>query len=104
MGAFGRSRSLRAPAFRDPAAAGETFNIAAPAAFSYDVLARHIADRLDLPVVKFTCRDAHDFRIDITKARSALGYRPQWDALRIADDAIRWRQAGGRRTPVKYVG
>jgi nucleoside-diphosphate-sugar epimerase len=91
-------------ALGNPAALGETFNIAAPAAFSYDVLARHMADKLDLPVVNFTCREAHDFQIDITKARSLLGYRPQWDALRIADDAIAWRQAGGQRTPVKYVG
>lgn len=91
-------------ALGNPVALGETFNIAASAAFSYDVLARNMADKLDLPVVNFTCREAHDFQIDITKARSLLGYRPQWDALRIADDAIAWRQAGGQRTPVKYTG
>jgi UDP-glucose 4-epimerase len=91
-------------ALGNPAAVGETFNIAAPAAFSYDVLAKHMADQLDLPVVNFTCRAAHDFRININKARSVLGYRPQWDALRIANDAIAWRQTGGKRTPVRYAG
>jgi nucleoside-diphosphate-sugar epimerase len=91
-------------ALGNPAAVGETFHIAGPAAFSYDVLSRHVADKLDVPVVNFTCRWAHDFQIDITKARSVLGYRPRWDALRIADDAIAWRNAGRLRTPVKYVG
>jgi nucleoside-diphosphate-sugar epimerase len=91
-------------ALGNPAAVGETFHIAGPAAFSYDVLARHIGRKLGLPVVEFTCRDAHDFRIDISKARTVLGYQPAWDALRIADDAIAWRQAGGKRTPVRYMG
>jgi nucleoside-diphosphate-sugar epimerase len=91
-------------ALGNPAAVGETFHIAGPAAFSYDVLARHTADKLDLPVVNFTCREGHDFQIDITKARTVLGYQPQWDALRIMDDAIAWRKAGGKRTPIRYVG
>jgi nucleoside-diphosphate-sugar epimerase len=91
-------------ALGNPAAIGETFNIAAPSAFSYDVLSEHIATKLDLPVVKFTCREGHDFQINIAKARAVLGYRPQWDAFWIADDAIAWRRSGRTRTPIRYVG
>jgi len=91
-------------ALGNPAAIGQTFNIAAPEPFSYDALAAHIADKLDAPVVKFTFRDAHDFRINISKARSVLGYEPRWDAFRIADAGIEWRSRGGRRKAIRYAG
>lgn len=91
-------------ALGNPAAIGQTFNIAGPEAFSYDALAAHIAGRLGVPVVKFTCREGHDFRINIGKARSVLGYDPRWDAARIADAGIAWRGTGGRRPPIRYRG
>lgn len=91
-------------ALGNPAAVGETFNIAGPEAFAYDRLAGHISGKLGLPVVKFVCREGHDFRIDIGKARSVLGYRPRWDVFRIADAGIAWRNAGGRREPTRYRG
>ena len=85
-------------------AVGQTFNIAGPAPFSYDVLSKHIASQLDLPVVNFICRNSHDFEIDITKARTVLGYQPQLDALQIADRAVAWRNGGGKRTKTTYGG
>lgn len=91
-------------ALGNPRAIGETFNIAGPEAFSYDAVSRHLAGKLGLPVVPFVCRGAHDFRIDIRKARKVLGYRPKWDAIRIADTAIAWRAGGGRRAPIRYAG
>jgi len=85
-------------------AAGETFNIAAPSAFSYDVLSETIAKKLGLPAVPFTLDGFHDFEIDITKARSVLGYRAEWDVFRIVDDALAFRQGGGKRSAMKYSG
>ena len=85
-------------------AAGETFNIAAPSAFSYDVLSGTIAKKLGLPAVAFTLDGFHDFEIDITKARSVLGYRAEWDVFRIVDDAIAFRESGGSRSAAKYSG
>lgn len=85
-------------------ARGETFNIAAPSAFSYDVLSSYIAAKLDLPVERFELDGFHDFEIDINKARSVLGYRPEYDVLRIVDEAIALRQSGWRRSPEKYAG
>lgn len=91
-------------ALRKPAAIGRTFNIAGPAPFSYDILSEYIAHKLDLPVAKFTCRQGHDFEIDITKARTVLGYQPKVDILRLADNAIAWRNTGAKRTKTQYTG
>jgi nucleoside-diphosphate-sugar epimerase len=91
-------------ALGNPAAVGQTFNIAAPAPFSYDVLAGYIARKLGLEVVPFTDGEHHDFSIDISKARSVLGYEPKMDAFRIVDEAIAFRSAAGRRSPLRYVG
>ena len=91
-------------ALGNPRAVGETFNIAAPSAFSYDVLSEYIGRKLDLPVVEFELDGCHDFSIDITKARSVLGYQPECDVFKIVDDAIAFRQSGRSRSPVKYVG
>ena len=85
-------------------AAGETFNIAAPSAFSYDVLSETIAKKLGLPAVAFTLDGFHDFEIDITKARSVLGYRAEWDVFRIVDDAVAFRESGRSRSAAKYSG
>jgi len=91
-------------ALGNPAAVGQSFNIAAPAPFSYDVLSAYIGKKLGLPVVRFTFDGAHDFAININKARSVLGYDPQYDVFRMVDAAIAFRQSGGTRAPMKYMG
>ena len=93
-----------ANALGNPRAIGETFNIAAPSAFSYDVLSEYISKKLNLPVVNFALDGFHDFSIDINKARSVLGYRPEYDVFRIADNAMAFRQSGKTRSISKYVG
>ncbi|MDD5483150.1 MAG: NAD(P)-dependent oxidoreductase [Kiritimatiellae bacterium] len=86
------------------AAVGQAFAITGPAPFSYAVAAEYAAKKLDLPVVEFTCDYFHDFNHSIAKARSILGYNPQYDILRIIDDALAFRRAGKKRTPTKYIG
>lgn len=85
-------------------AIGEAFNVAAPSPFGYDVTADYIAQKLDLPVVKFEASEAHDFCIDMAKSRSVLGLNPEYDIFRIVDDAVAFRQAGGERSPCPYPG
>jgi nucleoside-diphosphate-sugar epimerase len=85
-------------ALGNPRALGETFHIAAPSAFSYDVLARYTAEKLKLPVVDFELDGFYDFEIHITKARTELGYEPGYDVFRMADEAIEFRRSGGKRT------
>ena len=85
-------------------AVGETFNIAAPSPFSYDVLSRYISEKLDIPVVEFERDGRHDFEIDINKARSVLGYRPGYDVFRLVDEAIEFRKSAKSRKLTKYQG
>ena len=87
-----------------PEALGQTFNIAAPEAFRYDALSAYIAGKLDLPVVEFELDHCFDFRIDISKARAVLGYKPTYDVFGIVDEAIAFRTSGKERSPAKYLG
>jgi UDP-glucose 4-epimerase len=91
-------------ALGNPRAVNETFHVAAPAPFSYDVLARYIGEKLGVPVVDFELPDYHDFEIDISKARSVLGYRPEYDVFRIVDAAVEFRKSGKARADAKYRG
>ena len=88
----------------NPAALGQAFAITGPAPFSYKVAADYAAKKLDLPVVEFECGYFHDFTHSIAKARSVLGYDPQYDITRIIDDALAFRRSGKKRTPLKYIG
>ncbi len=86
------------------ASAGHAFTITGPAPFSYEYAANYISRKLNLPVVAFKCPEYHDFTHTITRARSILGYDPQYDITRIIDDAIAFRRAGRKRSALKYVG
>ena len=88
----------------NPTAVGEAFNVSGPAPFAYDVLADYVAEKLNLPVVRFEVSEFNDFAIDMRKPRSVLGFTPEYDIFRIVDDAIEFRRAGKTRTPVLYPG
>jgi UDP-glucose 4-epimerase len=79
--AFGR-------ALDNPAALGQSFNIAGPAPFDYRVAADYLARKLGHSTVDLRCPDYHPFEINITRARSVLGYAPTYDFFRMADDAV----------------
>lgn len=72
----------------NPVAIGETFNIAAPAAFRYDEAAAYLSDRNGLPTCTITAAGYHSFEINIGKARRVLGYDPQYDIYGIIDAAL----------------
>jgi nucleoside-diphosphate-sugar epimerase len=86
------------------AAIGKAFPIAAPSAFTYDILSEYISKKLDIPVLHFTVPEFHDFRHDISFSRSVLGYNPVYDILKIVDDAVKFRKAGKKRVETKYIG
>ena len=88
----------------NPAAIGEAFNIAGPSPFSYGELANYIFQRLNLPIVEFEYEGFYDFTINIAKARSVIGYNPQYDIIKIVDEAIVFRKSGKKCTPTKYIG
>lgn len=72
----------------EPAAIGQSFNIAGPAPFNYRVAAEYLSSRLGIPTVEISCPSYHSFEINITRARSLLGYAPENDFFRMADRAI----------------
>lgn len=88
--AFGR-------ALGNPASLGETFNIAAPAAFQYDKAAAYLAERAGMRTATITAAGYHSFEINIEKARRVLGYDPQYDIYGIIDAALEWQEAEGGR-------
>jgi len=72
----------------NPAALGESFNVAAPSAFNYRAAAEYLSQKTAIPTIELTCAGYYSFAINITKARTMLGYDPQYDFLRIADSAL----------------
>jgi nucleoside-diphosphate-sugar epimerase len=91
-------------AIGNQAAVGEAFNVSGPAPFGYDTLANYVAQKLDLPVVRFEVGEFHDFCIDMSKSRSVLGFQPEYDIFRIVDDALQFRQDGKTRSDCLYPG
>ncbi|MBI3882136.1 MAG: NAD(P)-dependent oxidoreductase [Verrucomicrobia bacterium] len=76
----------------NPTALGQTFNIAGPAAFDYRVAAEYLSKKLGVPTVEIRQPKYHPFEINITRARTVLGYAPENDFFRMADRAIAARQ------------
>lgn len=75
-------------ALDNPSAFGQTFNISGPTPFDYRVAADYLSRRLGIPTVDLRCPDYHSFEINITRARTVLGYAPENDFFRMADRAI----------------
>lgn len=76
-----------------PAALGQTFNIAGPAPFDYGEAGEYLSRRLGVPTVRLRCPDYHPFEINISRARTVLGYAPENDFTRMAERAIAARTA-----------
>jgi len=80
-------------ALGNPASLGETFNIAAPAAFQYDKAADYLAAKTGMKTATITASGYHSFEINIGKARKVLGYDPQYDIYKIIDAGLEWQEA-----------
>jgi nucleoside-diphosphate-sugar epimerase len=79
-------------ALENPSAIGQTFHIAGPSAFDYRVAAEYLSRKLGVPVIELRCPHYHSFEINITRARTVLGYAPENDFFRMADRAIAYRR------------
>ena len=79
-------------------AMGQTFNVATPEPFTYDVLSAYIAEKLGIPAVEFEFDVAFDFAIDVSKVKTVLGYESEFDNFRIVDDAIAFWKLGKTRS------
>src|SRR5690606_12775639 len=72
----------------NPVTIGDSFNIAAPSPFSYDTAAAYVSERTGIPTVRISSPNYHSFEINITRARSVLGYAPEYDIFAIVDRAL----------------
>lgn len=76
-----------------PAAFGETFQLAGPRPFTWDEAAPYLAQKLEMPYVEADIPGPPTFyEFDISKARRVLGFRPQYDIIRMIDDALAFRE------------
>lgn len=75
----------------NPSALGQTFNIAGPSAFDYRTAAEYLSRQLGVPTIEIPSARYHPFEINITRARTVLGYAPENDFFRMADRAIEAR-------------
>ena len=78
-------------ALGNPASLGETFNIAAPAAFRYDLAAKYLSAKIGLATCEITAAGYHSFEISVSKAQRVLGYDPQYDIYGIIEAALEYR-------------
>ena len=53
----------------------------------------HLSQKMELPTIEIVCPGYNSFAINIAKARSMLGYEPQYDFFRIADSAMEYAAA-----------
>jgi len=74
------------------ASLGQSFNVAGPAPFSYDVAARYLSEKTGVPTIDINCPNYHSFEINITRCRTVLGYAPENDFFRMADRALAVRE------------
>ena len=77
-------------------ALGQAFNIAGPAPFDYGVAGEYLSRKTGIGTVTIPCPDYHPFEINITRARTVLGYDPEFDILSMIDHAVAWRKAAAR--------
>jgi UDP-glucose 4-epimerase len=90
-------------ALGNPAAKRQLFNIAMDEPLDYGIVARHLAATRGLPVVEVPT-SMHSVWLDNAKARSVLGWRPAYDAVRLADEAFDYIRAPGDTRHVFYPG
>ncbi len=90
-------------ALGQPAALGQTFQLAGPAPFGWDEAVPYLAERLGLPYVDVRSLGVPIYyEFDLTKGRELLGFDPQYDIRRMIDDALAFER--GEETGVLPTG
>jgi nucleoside-diphosphate-sugar epimerase len=90
-------------ALDNPAALGQTFQLAGPKPFTWAEAVPHLSRVLGMPYVEAALDGAPTFyEFDISKPRELLGFDPQYDIIRMLDDAAAFRR--GDRTDVLPTG
>jgi len=86
-----------------PAARQQTFNVCMDEPVDYGALAAYLAESRGLPSVAIPT-GFHSTWLDNTKAKSLLGWRPQYDLRRLTDAAWDYRRSSDDPRVVWYPG
>jgi UDP-glucose 4-epimerase len=74
-------------------AIGETFQLAAPAPFTWDEAVPYLSEKVGIPYVEGTSSGMPTYyEYDVSKVRRLLGYEPQYDIKRMIDDAVAFKR------------
>ena len=73
-------------------AIGQTFCIAGPEPARWDTTVEYLCERLGESYARVDLPNHWHFELDLSKARSALAYDPQYTTQRMIDDGIAFRQ------------
>ncbi len=75
------------------AAIGQTFQLAGPRAFTWDEAVPYLSQRLDIPYQEVALKGPPTFyEYDLSKSRALIGFQPQYDIIRMIDDAMAYRE------------
>ncbi|HAA78034.1 TPA: hypothetical protein DCE37_23290 [Candidatus Latescibacteria bacterium] len=74
-------------------AIGETIQLGGPKAFTWDEVIPYLSEKLNISYVDVVSQGVPTFyQFDLSKARNLIGFEPQYDIIRMIDDALRYRQ------------
>jgi len=87
-------------------ALGETFQLAAPAAFTWEEAIPYLAKKLNLPWVEAKLAGATPtfYEFDLSKGRRLLGYEPSYDIFRMIDEGLAIRSGMAVAVVPTHVG
>jgi nucleoside-diphosphate-sugar epimerase len=72
-----------------PESYGQVFNLAAPRAFSWEEVVPHLSQALEIPWIEATLSGSPiHYQLDISKAQKTIGYKPQYDMIRMINDGL----------------
>lgn len=71
-------------------AVGETIGFGPPCSSTFDNVVKYLSEKINLPwiEVKLSSDLPFHFNINIAKAKTLLGYNPQWDIYKMIDNAV----------------
>ena len=68
---------------------GQIIQLGGPEAFTWDKVVPHLSKRIGMPYVTVALKGTPSYyEFDLTKARTLIGFKPQYDGVRMIDDAL----------------
>jgi nucleoside-diphosphate-sugar epimerase len=79
-------------ALEKKASYGETIQLGGPKPFTWDETIPYLSEKLDIPYIDVVAQGTPThYQFDLSKARTLLGFEPQYDIITMIDDALRFR-------------